>query len=328
MSPRTKAAIKFALSTLVLGCIAVFFYRAFAQNWSSVRAQKLTFHYGYLLLGLGCIFATYLVPTYGWQLTVNALSRSGRLSFTQAIAVANSTNLTKYIPGKIWSYALQMYWLAGAGFSKTLVVYINGINLFVSLVASFLVGLALLLPSPERFPAHLTIAALVALIVVDIAAIKFHDVSLRWLVTLNNKYRARQVQYFDVSTKLMLQLHALHLIGVTAFGFAAYFTCLGIGIPVTWQQAPLLMASLLLADTIAFAALIVPGGLGVRESIMYAMLGGAASGAIALALPIATRVLHMIVDVTLGSVALRLLRNLNRTAAREQDPEMMRAGSE
>jgi hypothetical protein len=79
------------------------------------------------------------------------------------------------------------------------------------------------------------------------------------------------------------------------------------------------MASLLLGDTIAFAALIVPGGLGVREGIMYAMLGGAASGPIALTLPLATRVLHMLVDVGLGGTALRLLRGLNQQAGLPPD---------
>jgi hypothetical protein len=327
MSPRTKDTLKLVLSTLVLACIGYFFYRTFSRNWASVRAQKIELHYPSLVAALACILATYLVPTYGWQLTINSLSRTGRLSFKQSVAAVNASSLTKYIPGKIWSYALQMYWLAGIGFSKTLVVYVNAINLFISLVTSLMVGIALLIPSPDLLPTSLSIFALVLLILVDILAIKFHDAGLRWLVALNNRYRKRQLQYFDVSTKLMLQLHALHLVAAFAFGLAAYFTCLGIGIPVRVQAAPLLMAALLLGDTIAFAALIVPGGLGVREGIMYAMLGGAASGPIALTLPLATRVLHMLVDVALGGTALRLLRGLNQqaglppAAAPETQPE-------
>jgi len=309
---RRKNAIKFLASSLVLACIAFFFYRTFKLNWASVRAQKFELHPGYLLCAAACIVATYLVPTYGWKLTINALSRTSKLSFSQSVAVVNASSLTKYIPGKIWSYALQMYWLAAAGFSKSLVVYVNALNLFVSLITSLMVGFVFLLPSTARFPLGLSVGALAGLLLVDIVALKFHDASLKWLIALNNRFSKRKLQYFDVSTKLLAQLHVLHLVAAIAFGLAAYFICLGIGAPVRIQEAPLLMASLLLSDTIAFAALIVPGGLGVREGIMYAMLGGAARGPVALTLPVAARVMHMIVDVVLGGTALRLLRNLNR----------------
>jgi uncharacterized membrane protein YbhN (UPF0104 family) len=204
-----------------------------------------------------------------------------------------------------------MYWLAGAGFAKSLVVYVNVINLLISLITSFLLGIALLLPFPDRFPLTLTLGSLILLLALDVATLKFHHAVFKWLVALHNKlFKKRKLEYFEISTKLVVDLHVLHLVGNAAFGLAAYFVCLGIGYPVQLCQAPLLMASLLLADTIAVLALIVPGGLGVREGIMYAMLGGAASGPLALTLPVATRIIHMIVDVGLGGTALRLLRGL------------------
>jgi uncharacterized membrane protein YbhN (UPF0104 family) len=317
---RAKDTAKFIVSSLVLGCIAYFFYRTFKLNWATVRAQKIEFGYGYLSAATLCIFATYLVTTYGWQLTTNALSKAGRLSFPQTLAVVNASSLTKYVPGKIWSYALQMYWLSAAGFSKSLVVYVNAINLFISLVTSMMVGLIFLLPAPGHFPLVLTVGSLVALLVVDIVALRFHDGFFRWLVTTYNRLRQRNLQYFETSTKLLVVLHLLHLFAAFAFALSAYFTCLGIGYHVGIRQAPLFMASLLLSDTIAFAAVIVPGGLGVREGIMYAMLGGAASGPVALTLPVATRILHMLVDVVLGVTALRLLRKLNARAPAVPEP--------
>jgi uncharacterized membrane protein YbhN (UPF0104 family) len=308
---RSRDTAKVIVSSVVLACIAFFFYRAFKLNWATVRAQGLQLDYRFLLAALLCIVATYLVPTYGWMITINSLSSAGRLSFSQSIAVVNASSLTKYIPGKIWSYALQMYWLSAAGFAKSLVVYVNAINLFISLVTSLMVGLAFLLPSGDRFPLSLTVGALVALVAIDVVALKFHDASLRWLIALYNRFSKRKLEYFDIPTRLVVELHLLHLFAAVAFGLAAYFVCLGIGYSVRLREAPLLMASLLLSDTIAFAALIVPGGLGVREGIMYAMLGGVARGPVALILPVATRVMHMIVDVALGGTALRLLRKLN-----------------
>jgi len=312
---RRKDIAKVVVSSLALGCIAFFFYRAFQANWATISAQGLQLSYGYLLLGMLCIFATYLVPTWGWQLTLNGLSEGPKLSFSQSLAVVNASGLTKYVPGKIWSYALQMYWLSAAGFSKSLVVYVNAINLFISIVSSLLVGVLLLLPSGDRFPVLLSLGGVLALLVVDLVALRFHDALFKWMVSTYNRLFKRSLQYFEISTKLVLQLHAIHLLAAFTFGLAAYFVCLGIGYPVALEHAPLFMASLLLSDTIAFAAVIVPGGLGVREGIMYAMLGGSTRGPVALLLPVATRVLHMLVDVVLGAVALKLLRNLNAREA-------------
>lgn len=314
MSRRTDN-LKAAAAVLVLGCVTYFFYRAFQRNWASVEAQDFELHYGYLACAVLCVYVTYLVPTRAWQLSLNAHAQGQPLSFKQSFAVVNASGLTKYIPGKVWSYALQMYWLADMGFSKSVVAYVNGINLFISLVASFMVGLAMLLPVTEVFPPALTGAALAALVVIDLLALGFHDVALRWLVQLNNRHRKRQMQYFSTSGKLLVKLHVLHLIAAFAFALTAYFTCLGIGTRVPLARAPHMMAALLLADTAAVVAIVVPSGLGVREGLMYALLGGATAGAIALTLPVATRVIHMFSDLTLGALAITLLRRLNlRTA--------------
>jgi uncharacterized membrane protein YbhN (UPF0104 family) len=53
---------------------------------------------------------------------------------------------------------------------------------------------------------------------------------------------------------------------------------------------------------------LAPGGLGVREGIMYAMLAGASTAAVSLILPLALRVVTMAVDVLLGLIGLKLLR--------------------
>jgi len=44
--------------------------------------------------------------------------------------------------------------------------------------------------------------------------------------------------------------------------------------------------------------------------LMYKVLGGQATGSLALVLPVASRMLNMFVEIALGLVALRLLRTL------------------
>ena len=73
----------------------------------------------------------------------------------------------------------------------------------------------------------------------------------------------------------------------------------------------MVVGSTLVADVAGFLAIIVPGGLGVREAMMYAILGGQASGALALILPVTSRLLNMGVDLLLGGIAFKLLPRLD-----------------
>jgi glycosyltransferase 2 family protein len=69
------------------------------------------------------------------------------------------------------------------------------------------------------------------------------------------------------------------------------------------------MSSLIIADVTGFVAIIVPGGLGVREGVMYLLLTGVSTTALSLLLPIATRVVTMLVDISLGTTAVVLLNS-------------------
>jgi uncharacterized membrane protein YbhN (UPF0104 family) len=74
------------------------------------------------------------------------------------------------------------------------------------------------------------------------------------------------------------------------------------------REACLVISASMISDVIGFLAFIVPGGLGVREGIMYLLLEGISLKPLQLVLPVASRVVTMLVDILLGLVALRLLR--------------------
>ena len=307
-----RTGIKYVVGAVIIACIAFFFYRAFDRNWASIQAQHVEFQPGFLLLAVLCMLVTYLVPTYGWQFTINALGRGKTLTYAQTVATVNSSNLVKYVPGKVLTYALQMYWLSNRGFSKTLVMYVNGLSLLVSLAMSVIVGLVCLLLMPSPIPTHLTLALLAAAVVVDVVLVRYHSTVLAALVRIAQRLLKRELTAMDVPVALLVRLHAVHFVSVVAFSAAAYFSCRGIGYFVPASGAPRLMAAILVADTVAFFAIVTPGGLGVREGLMYLVLGGASGTSLAITLPLATRVVHMFVDVLLGTTAFRLLRNLTR----------------
>ncbi|HTQ03546.1 MAG TPA: lysylphosphatidylglycerol synthase transmembrane domain-containing protein [Polyangiaceae bacterium] len=310
-----RIGLKYVAGPVILACIAFFFYREFEQNWANVRAQHLEFRPGFIAIAVLCMLVAYLTPTLGWQLTINELGGGNKLTFSQTVATVNSSNLVKYVPGKVLTYALQMYWLANRGFSKALVLYVNALSLLVSLAVSLIFGFACVFFVPGFIPPWIALAIVIAGLALDIVGFAYHSAVLGWLVRTYNRVFQREMSHPEPSGALLGKLHAVQLVSCTAFALSAYFTSRGIGYYVPLSGAPRLMAAIVFADTIAFFAVFTPGGLGVREALMYLALGGSKGTSLAITLPIAARVVHMGVDLLLGGIAFRLLSQLTRSTA-------------
>ena len=313
---RLRRFVKPLLSALIVLCAAFFFYKAFQRNWASIRAHEFRIAPLYLIGSALGLLGTSLLGTLAWYTSMNSLGGS-KIDFRQSVAAVNASSLTKYIPGKIWSYALQMYWLDGLGFSKALIVYVNLVNLAISLGMSMMLGLLCLLFTHGSVPLEGVLVALLALLLVDACSVLFNRPLLNWLVMLVNRVFKRNFSYFAVTRRLLLELHLIHFAAALTSGLAAYLFCFAIGYRIDLERALVVIGSSLVADVVGFLAIIVPGGLGVREGLMYAMLGGQATGSLAIVLPVASRMLNMLVDVLLGAVALKLLQSLSakRTSA-------------
>jgi uncharacterized membrane protein YbhN (UPF0104 family) len=312
---RARDLIKSAASIAIVGGVAFFFYRAFRRNWADIEAAQLKLDYPLLLLAAAFMLVCYLLSTYAWQATVNRLSRPRRLDFSESVATFNASGLTKYLPGKFWSYALQMYWLGGVGFSKSMVVYSNVVNLVISIVTSVLLGLVCLVFSSTRVPMQLVVAALALVVVVDLCVIKFYSSVFGGLVKLVNRWLKRDLGYFELSAPFMLELHVIYLLSGVAAGVSTYLVGLSIGWSPGPRDAALAVGSSLISDVIGFLAVIVPGGLGVREAVMYLMLNGVSLGSLSLVLPLASRAVNMLTDIGLGLVAILLLRSFMKNGA-------------
>src|SRR6478735_1331035 len=159
---RFRQLLKPALSLLIVVCVVWFFAKAFRANWADVQAHEFQLSAPYLSAAALVTLAATLLATYAWYRSINALSTS-KVDFRQSIAAANVSGLTKYIPGKVWSYALQMYWLDGLGIGKALVVYVGVLNLAISMGVSVIFALLCLLFSSVRFPASVLLGSLLGL---------------------------------------------------------------------------------------------------------------------------------------------------------------------
>jgi uncharacterized membrane protein YbhN (UPF0104 family) len=303
--------IKTVFSILILIAVSLFFFKALQNNWVYVQSYDFKLQVHFIVLAFCSIITTYLLATYSWLLILNSLSEK-KLSFVEGIAVVNTSNLTKYIPGKIWSYALQMYWLLDGGFPKSLIIYVNLLNLYITVITSIILGLVYLIVSPGAGPLIIKLTLLTGVIMLDFLFIKYNAQILKRFISLSNRIFKRDLGYFAIPPRLIYYLYFINFFAAFCFGISAYFVCRGIGFDPGGSNVFLVMSSMMLADVIGFLAVIVPGGLGVREGLMYLMLAGISIPALSLILPIATRIVSMLVDLFLGALGFVLLNKIAR----------------
>jgi glycosyltransferase 2 family protein len=320
MSAGARRFVPFVRGVLIaalIGSVAFFFFRALKANWAQVQAHDFRLSYGWLLLAFGSAVGCSLLSTYAWQVALSGLSGRRDMTFSRSVATNNSTSLTKYLPGKFWSYALQMYWLSRSGYSKAQVLYVNLSNLIVSLLTGMVLAVALLLPT-GRLPIWLVAAALGALLLLDVIYVRFHGPVLRLCARVLRRVLKRDLPDFDPPMSLLVKMHVIQFSAQLLSAAGGYVLCFAIGYELDAPTICLVMASLILADTAGFLFFLAPAGLGVREATMYFLLHGGSSTSLALVYPLASRALYMVADLLLGAVALILLRSSVGRAEAEQ----------
>jgi glycosyltransferase 2 family protein len=315
-APRTRLSPLFRriFVTLIVVGVVFFFSRAVQQNWGQIRAHRFELDYPLLMVSFATVIAASLLATYAWQVMLNALSGKHEMTFAKSVATVNTTSLTKYLPGKFWSYALQMYWLARSGYSKSLVLYVNLTNLIVSLLMGVLLAVGFLLAA-QTFAWQLVLAAFTLVALADLVCVRYYGPAFGVAGALGRRLFKRDIGNFDMPTSVMLRVHWIHLMSQLVSGAGGYALCYAIGYRLDTSTILLVMASLILSDAAGFVFFLVPGGLGIREATMYLLLHEAKSaGSLALVLPLVSRALYMLADVLLGLVALWLLRRSVRAS--------------
>jgi len=304
-----RQVLQIGVAVLVVGLVAYFFRRQFAQNWSQFRHHEIRLAPGLLAASLGSLIFSYLVSTAMWRLAANRLATGRAFTFLESVGMVNTTQLTKYIPGKIWGYAMQMALVDRRSLSISSILYVN---VLVTLTNSFLAVIAggvYLTFSSRLIPLPLAVIATLGVLALYFFFLVLNGRFFAVLLKISSRVLRRRIEFFQLPPRCLAALQLLGLASAAAFGLSAVLGAEGTGFAMTASLAWPVAAGFLLADTIGFLAFFVPGGIGVREGLLYLLLSELGAGSIALVLPIVMRLVSMATDALLGLTGLVTLRS-------------------
>lgn len=298
--------LKVLLTLLLIGGCLYFLGRGFYAHLDQIRAMTFTLRFDQLALGLVFTLLAYLSLTYAWVYGLKGISHHS-LRFWDAIPVVNLPSLAKYIPGKMWSYLIQMVWLEKRGFPKSLVLFNNLLVVIVSTVASVVMGALFFFWSFEQYPWSWRGLILALVLVGDLIFVLSYRWCLRLATTVMNRVFKKNINLVDAPPRVLINLQLIFGVIYLFFGLGTLYTCRGFGLNLGHDFLTPLIGSMALADTIGFLALFAPGGIGVKESIFYVAIKHLIPENMALMIPIFSRLVAIIAEVILGLVAVGIL---------------------
>lgn len=301
-----KKYLKSLLSVVVVALFVVFFYKEFKENWESFRTFHLQISWGYIVSGILMMIANYLCTTLSWHIGVNCFDNPQKLKFTQSIALVNIPQLGKYIPGKLWSYVFQIYWLASKGFPKTTILYLNVITTALIILVSLIMGCLFLMILPDWYHYKTAIIIFVILLLI-LNLILLNNNFLKYFIGIISKIAKKEISFNQLSSGRIISMQFFYIIGAFFWILAGCFITLGIGFGLEELKIIFIAAAMLLGDVIGFIILVAPGGLGVREGTIFLILKGTGIIQYALIFPIVVRLLNIVTDLIMGVVSLLIM---------------------
>ena len=261
--------------TLLRGAIAVVIaivvIRFVAQKWDELRlsAAALRPSWSGLILASVAVVVGYAILIASWRLLLR--SWNSPLSLLDAARIWFVSSLGKYVPGKVWSIGAMAVLAKDAGASPIAATGSAIIMQLVNLAAGFaVVALAgagdLLAAYPTlRVGAWITIAA-------TLVGLAYGPALLIWAVRQGTRLLRQPMPAMPVISRTTLVV--VFIANVAAWiaygiGFGVFWAALlGRGGGISFAALAVYTASYLLG----FLALVVPGGLGVRETALTGLL--------------------------------------------------------
>jgi len=297
--------LKNLIFLIVFILVSFFFYKEILRNYDSISSLSFRFNYGFLVLSVISIASMSFSATVAWHILIHSFPIEKRLTFSQSFSILNVSAFLKYIPGKVWTYAIQLYMIRDLCISKYNFFLIFLIINIVSLSIQTALGLFILI----FFFSQIWVKILLLTGCLVFSALSFYVIDVvNIIVRLTNRILKKDFPALHFPLKKILWIQSIYLIAIMLFAVSGYFAAEGIGMSLTFHDALSVIVAGLLSSVIGYVVVIAPGGLGVREFVMYWILNSVTNKSMALVLPIATRLLLMLVDLIYGILGLIILR--------------------
>lgn len=289
-----------ALQILILVMCGLYLYK----NLKNILTSQVEFQINIYLLviSLGITIFTVLLGAFGFYLALKSLRMP--IYCIEAINIHLQSNLAKYIPGYAWQLIGKAYLTKKTGVPGRMVGLVMTIELILLLLAGICMAI-LTLPvdiASDWQISNSVIRILPIIRIFSLALCFLFPFALTWVL---NKTKISDTLEGSSAFTMFGALLSMFA-GWISFGYS--FWLLGKAFfPIATSQIPAFIFTLTTSIIIGLAIVIVPGSIGVRESIMVWLLGPIIGSPQAVIIAISSR-LVVIISELVSAFTFRILK--------------------
>ncbi|HEQ97822.1 MAG TPA: flippase-like domain-containing protein [candidate division Zixibacteria bacterium] len=291
---------------ILIALILYFIYRQISAQWEQVKEYDWTINWIYFVLSIIILQIGLFYKSYLWSRVLACFGT--HLPPMRAFKVAYLSNLGRYVPGKIVQFAGIMYLARKEGVREDVAVSSFALTqLFdtpAGIIAVFLYYF-LLGTSYDKISNYLPLTIVLgAVSILGIAVIMVPALLERTLNLMLRVIRKPALE-FKLEKKIGFGFLFLYFIAWNIFGFSFYLFLQAVAeVPVNYFAEACFIYTA--AYLIGYWALFAPGGIGVREGVMGALLYevGGVIKSVAYTVGLAARLWFFIGEITITFLAL------------------------
>ncbi len=278
---------KTLLRWLILATVLIFLLKTLLDHWREVASLRLSAaSVASLAIAIGMTLLAHIFAGVVWAWILKDLNH--RVPAVWSIRTYLKTNIAKYLPGNVWHF----YGRVAA--AKKLGIPVGAATLSVLLEPLLMVAAACILAvvgAPQYTIFGLPIALLQGLVCVTIVGVVHPHVLNLLLKPLGKLKQTSPPQIRRYPLRALFG--ELGFLAIRSLGFV--FTVLAVR-PIEFSDLPMIVSAFALAWLIGFILPGLPGGVGVFEAIMIALLSQQFTGAQILAIVALYRLMNTIAE--------------------------------
>ncbi len=303
--PKAKQLLARLLSVIIVVAVLVFFANTLWSNWQKLADVDLQIDFWAIAAFVSFVLAV-VVSGILWGRLANHISTGPAMSMRDAVRIHCASWLLKYIPGQAGSYLNKLAWGRKNGFTKksitTSFIYEN----ILMVMAGAILSLPIITILIERLPGRT--ASFLPYLLAVLVVIMLSPSVFRWMLNVIMKLAKRdqftQSDFLSGLNIFRFQIEYLLPRLLNGVGFVLLAVSI---LPVVEPSMYLgLGASYILAGIVGMLAVFVPGGIGVRESVIVLLASAYMPIEQAVLLSLVARLYTTVADIGVALIYLSL----------------------
>ena len=311
------------LSILIVTVLFFFLTKPFIETHAQLEeVTSIQIRWSWLVCSFLCLIVYWSAYLYPFTTLLSRVTEK-QIAFHKVFTLFHLSNITRYLPGRIWGVVRILSLSKQFGFSKTAVGGSLTLHVGIQTTLAGLISLSLFFSKQNRDTVYdlfnkvsghaifFTLAIIGGIIGILFLIPTVLTRSRRFLITLRETGKPLVQKPFGTQ---WLKISVGHILLWVCQGIAFYFFVQSL-VPIHFSHAGILTAYYAFARVCGLLSFISPGGLGIRDGLLALLLINYMPGSQATLVSLICRIWGLSAEIILASIAFflktKILRKIN-----------------